>query len=361
MKYVFGVAIAVRAIASTELGRVLMSVRSKRSVKDGTRGGCRGITRVFAAFAMVLGSVVALQSPAAAAPGNLKDIDVAHVSGSVYVAAGLTKGGTLQVQPMVCAYQQATCSRQGWSTVGSGVAYAEIHNLTNDMVLLVARLNDGRTFYRRGSCEGVRCTWYSWYSLGGNVISVRAAKDGSYTGCVTIAGLSPKRTVFEARVCDDARDYGWKSLGGKLKQIAVDSGGNVFGVTSNYTLWWHQSGREYSGSWIGGGGRISSPVQDNGNDHYCGLSSSRQMWCFNKNSFVWTNARGYWRKLDDGQSIGISRNWSLWGKTSNDYLSRYGGSVNQVAWDEYLQVGVSGGLTPWYRFNRYSDNTWHSA
>ena len=27
--------------------------------------------------------------------------------------------------------------------MGSGVAYAEIHNLTNDMVLLVARLNDG--------------------------------------------------------------------------------------------------------------------------------------------------------------------------------------------------------------------------
>ena len=74
-----------------------MSVRSKRSVKDGTRGGCRGITRVFAAFAMVLGSVVALQSPAAAAPGNLKDIDVAHVS-----ARSMWLLPSLRVAPCKC-------------------------------------------------------------------------------------------------------------------------------------------------------------------------------------------------------------------------------------------------------------------
>lgn len=313
-------------------------------------------------MAMVLGSVVALQSPAAAAtPGNLKDVDVAHLRDSLYVVAALTKGGTLQVQPMTCSYASpSNCGRHGWTTVGKNVAYAEIHQLTSERLLLVARLTNGQTWYKRGSCQGVRCTWYSWHSLGGKVVSVRAAQDHS-GHCVTIAGLSPKKRVYEARVCDDAIDYGWKSLRGTLHQIGVDGEGNVFGTTSKNTLWWHDSATDYRGSWNAGGGRITQPVRDKWQHDYCGLSATRQMWCFDKSDLVWVNAGGYWRKLDNNQTIGIGRNWSMWRKDGWGDLKGYGGSLNQAAWDEDLQVGVSGSLKPWYRFDYEDANTWHPA
>jgi hypothetical protein len=40
---------------------------------------------------------------------------------------------------------------------------------------------------------------------------------------------------------------------------------------------------------------------------------------------------------------------------------RVGGSVNQVAFEDSLMVGVSGSLAPWYRFSYYDSNTWHPA
>lgn len=318
------------------------------------------MTRVVAAFAMVLGSVVALQSPAGAAPSNLKDIDVTHVSNTLYVAAGLTSGGTLQVQPMVCASQNETCSRQGWTTVGTGVASVQIATLNGETVLLVARLTNGRTWYKRGTCVGVRCSWQTWRSLGGNVKSMRAKRGNG--SCATVGGLSPKGRVYRARICADQLDYGWRGIGGNLKQIEVDRTGRIFGVSPTYTLWWHSGYAGYSGNWSGGGGRLSQPVVDiSGSDDYCGLSSKKQLWCFDTGSLTWVNAGGKWRKLDDGQTVGISTGGSLWARIRSDRLDGYGGNLNQVAWDYRLQVGVSGSLKPWYRFSYRDTNTWHPA
>jgi hypothetical protein len=33
------------------------------------------------------------------------------------------------------------------------------------------------------------------------------------------------------------------------------------------------------------------------------LEEQRQMWCFNRGDLSWTNAGGYFRKLDDGKAV----------------------------------------------------------
>ncbi|CCM61915.1 exported hypothetical protein [Candidatus Microthrix parvicella RN1] len=341
------------------------STPPSRSGADLRRTSIRRTLHALLALSMVLGSVATVPGVAGAAPGYLKDVDVAHVDGDLYMTAALSQDGSIQVQPMICQTDtfEETCNPRGWATVGRNATAVQITTLRYDTVLLVARLTNGQTWYRKGACDGVGCSWQSWNNLGGNVVSVSTGQDFG-TPCADIAGLSPGHNVYTARVCGKAWDgyehspaHGWKSLGGKLTQVSV---GNdyVVGVSANKSLWWYDPYVGDHGSWQTGGGQIRQAVAAP-NQEFCGLASSNQMWCFEKEARRWYRVGGDWRKLDDDQPIGISRNWSFLEKGVKDDFADIGGTVNQVADDRYLQVGVSGSGRLWYRTSYCGYNVWY--
>ena len=192
--------------------------------------------------------------------------------------------------------------------------------------------------------------WEGWRTLGGNVRSVRS--DSNHQR-VNLAGLSPRDRVYKATICDtEYYTKGWSSVGGKLKQVEVGVGG-IFGTSASGRLWWHQNG-----SWRDKGGRITQPVNyDNFHESKCGLSpGAHELWCLHDWD-GWVRHPGYWRKLDDGQAVGIAGTWSF-KQYTNLGIQHYGGLVNQVATDRFMQVGVSGNREAWYRYNWNSSNRW---
>ncbi|MEZ5382749.1 MAG: hypothetical protein R2754_13275 [Microthrixaceae bacterium] len=157
--------------------------------------------------------------------------------------------------------------------------------------------------------------------------------------------------MYEAEICPSSFE-GWSYTGGKLSQIATD-GSYIFGTSKSGKMWW------YGGSgWSGAGGRVTQPATHIGSSEMCGLAGrGRNLWCFSRSDYQWRNYGGYWRKLDDGQTIGISKYWRAWAHNYNQ-ASSYGGSVNEVAWDEDLMVGVGADYKPWYQNTYSGKNGW---
>ena len=142
-------------------------------------------------------------------------------------------------------------------------------------------------------------------------------------------------------------------MGGKLSQIGVDWDGQVYGPSQAGALYYHQAGR-----WRWAGGKITQPVNaDFDSDLKCGLSAKKGVWCFDVSNRTWTNYGGYWRKLDDGKTIGISKYWRAWSHDGRAATS-YGGNVNQLATSGDLMVGVGAGYGPWYQNTYRQANGW---
>jgi hypothetical protein len=76
------------------------STPPSRSGADLRRTSIRRTLHALLALSMVLGSVATVPGVAGAAPGYLKDVDVAHVDGDLYMTAALSQDGSIQVQPM---------------------------------------------------------------------------------------------------------------------------------------------------------------------------------------------------------------------------------------------------------------------
>ncbi|MEZ5380517.1 MAG: hypothetical protein R2754_01835 [Microthrixaceae bacterium] len=293
---------------------------------------------------------------AAPVPRDLADIKVAEVNSgfNLYVVATLSRGGVVSAQPMTCS--GATCKKHGWVTLGSGLKSVEIDRTTNGNLVVLGRSGAGKVWYRRAACNKYgSCTWEGWRTLGGNVRSVRS-ETTYFFDCAWVVGLSPRYRVYRARICESERDTdGWAAAGGSLRQIEVDENGRVFGTSASGRLWW--KGRNDT-RWTDKGGRLTQPVSyDNFHESKCGLSpGAHELWCLHEFN-GWTRHPGYWRKLDDGQAVGIAGTWSFKQYTNLGIL-HYGGLVNQVATDRFMQVGVSGNREAWYRYNWNSSNRW---
>lgn len=303
---------------------------------------------VFAVLLMIGGSLVATSAPAGAEPGNLADIDVADIDGR-YVVAALTTGGTIQVEVVTCL---STCTKHGWSSLGGGFKSVNVEYLAEGRPVVIARRNNGATWYKRGSCSATSCSWISWKDLGGSVIDIATSASGG--NCVLLAGKSATKRVYQAKVCANTVQ-GWGYTGGQLDNIAV-SGDRIFGTTSSQQMWWYKNGL-----WKGAGGNTIEPAAKFGDGELCGLSqSSRKLWCVNTSTNKWTNHGGYWRKLDDDRTIGIGGGWDAWvldaeGNAGNNYednvATSFGGKVNEVAWTDTkdFMVGIGSDYRPWYQ------------
>lgn len=134
---------------------------------------------VFAVLLMIGGSLVATSAPAGAEPGNLADIDVADIDGR-YVVAALTTGGTIQVEVVTCL---STCTKHGWSSLGGGFKSVNVEYLAEGRPVVIARRNNGATWYKRGSCSATSCSWISWKDLGGSVIDIATSASGGNCVC----------------------------------------------------------------------------------------------------------------------------------------------------------------------------------
>lgn len=315
-------------------------------LKATTAGRVLGALGLFAAVFAVTGS----PASAAAAPRNLADIDVTFTgSNGDYVVAALTKSGTVSVEVVSC--EGDICQKHGWTNLSGALTSIAIKTARSGDVVLLGRSSSGRTWYRRGECSNHACSWSGWSGLGGNLRSVRSAESNSY-GCINVAGLSPSDQVYRSKICLNGAT-GWSSAGGALKQMDIDASGDVFGTTSSRNLWWNRDN-----IWHYEGGKITQPVSHDVSKK-CGLSpGSQELWCRKYGS--WTNYGGTWRKLDDGQTIGVATNWSAQDFRYSGNITNHGGSVNQLANDNHLWVGVSGGLTPWYHNGSTVTNGWLS-
>lgn len=306
-------------------------------------------TRLAGVLMMICSTLVLLPSTSGAATkGDLADIDVAYHGDGDYVAATLSNTGTIKVESVDCT-EDTTCSRHGWTTLGTGFKAMLINQLDYyGTVLVTGRRANGDTWYRKGSCGETYCSWDSkWRSIGGKVVSVRSAPANN-EDCVHLAALGPAGGVFQAKICDYGFD-GWTSLGGKLGQVGVDWDGQVYGTSRAGAFYYVESAR-----WRWGGGKITQPVNaDFDIDLKCGLSAKKGVWCFDVSNRTWTNYGGYWRKLDDAQVVaGISKSWSFQVLRSNS-IRDWGGRLNQAAAAHCLSVGVGGDYRPWYRNSCY--------
>ncbi|MEZ5382742.1 MAG: hypothetical protein R2754_13240 [Microthrixaceae bacterium] len=310
------------------------------------------VGRFATALVMIGSALVLTPGSAGAANGNLSDIDVAYHGDDDYVVSTLSTNGTITVEPVDCT-TATTCSRHGWTTLGTGFKAMLINAFDHyGNVVVIGRRANGDTWYRKGSCGETYCSWDKWRSIGGRVVSVRSA-DANYEDCVHLAGIGPTGGVFQAKVCDYGFN-GWSSLGGRLSQIGVDWNGQVYGTSRSGAFYYRESGR-----WRWAGGNVTQPVNaDFDIDLKCGLAPRRNVWCFDVSTRRWTNYGGYWRKLDDGQVvIGISKNWSFQ-LLRPSYIRDVGGKLNQAAGSECLVVGVGGDYRSWYR-NLCYGNGWY--
>lgn len=141
-------------------------------------------------------SLAATSTPAGASPGSLSDIDVTAVTMGTNVIAALTVGGTIQVEVVTCT--GPACDKHGWTSLGSGFKSVTVQYLTGPRVVVIARRDDGATWYKRGNCSGTACSWESWRNLGGAVINVLAS---NATGCALLAGQTSTKRVYQAQVC----------------------------------------------------------------------------------------------------------------------------------------------------------------
>ena len=306
--------------------------------------------KLLAALLMIGGSLVATSATAGAAPGNLADIDVKGIGNDVYVVGALTSGGTIQAEVVACYYEN--CQKHGWKSFGSGFKSVIVEYIGYGRPVLIGRRTNGATWFKRGNCSGVTCSWNSWYSMGGSVTTIAA--DTSYS-CARRAGRSSTGSVFKAEICSDSFKR-WSYTGGKLSQIATSSS-SIFGTSPSGSLWWFDGN-----SWSGAGGRVTQPALHVGDsDELCGLAGQgRNLWCFDQYTYQWSNYGGYWRKLDDGKTVGVSKHWGAWAHNYRDAVS-FGGQVNEVAWNDYLMVGVGADYKPWYQ-NTYNEggNGWRA-
>ncbi|MFZ2606359.1 MAG: hypothetical protein WAX05_11075 [Candidatus Microthrix parvicella] len=305
----------------------------------------------FAILLMLGGSLVATSGTASAAPrpSSLADIDVTSAGKGVYVVGALTSSGVISAEVVVCPTRTTNCQKHGWKSLGGGFKSVAMQPQSGDGVVAIARRSNGDTWYRRGTCAGTSCSWASWYSLGGKVTKVATSNRNS---CAYLVGTSPSSYVYEAKICRDSVT-GWSSTGGKLSQIGSYSN-KIFGTSSSGALWWN-----HGYGWTSAGGRITQPAVNIGKTtHYCGLAGAgRNLWCANTSNFEWTNYGGYWRKLDDGKTIGISKYWRAWSHDGRAATS-YGGNVNQWATSGDLMVGVGAGYGPWYQNTYRQANGW---
>ncbi len=285
-------------------------------------------------------SLAATSTPAGASPGSLSDIDVTAVTMGTNVIAALTVGGTIQVEVVTCT--GPACDKHGWTSLGSGFKSVTVQYLTGPRVVVIARRDDGATWYKRGNCSGTACSWESWRNLGGAVINVLAS---NATGCALLAGQTSTKRVYQAQVCGDSVQ-GWTYTGGQLSEIAND-GYRIFGTSASGQMWWY----EY-GEWRWAGGNVTQPVWGLGYGEMCGLSDgARHLWCVDRYTNQWTYHGGSWRKLDDQKTIGIGQAWDVWTNGQDYDRSSWGGKVNEVAWSEdfELMVGVGSDYHPWYQ------------
>ena len=307
-------------------------------------------TRLAGVLMMICSTLVLLPSTSGAATkGDLADIDVAHHGEDDYVVATLSNTGTIKVESVDCT-EATTCSKHGWTTLGTGFKAMLINRFDYyGGVVVTGRRANGDTWYRSGSCGETYCSWDKWHSIGGKVVSVRSAEVNGET-CVNLVAIAPKGGVFQAKICDYGFN-GWTSLGGKLSLIGVDWDGQVYGTSQAGALYYHQAGR-----WRWAGGKITQPVNaDFDSDLKCGLSAKKCVWCFDVSNRTWTNYGGYWRKLDDSQVVaGISKSWSFQALRPSS-IRDFGGKLNQAAWDECLMVGVGGDYRPWYHVSCSGD------
>lgn len=290
---------------------------------------------------MIGSALIATSATAGASPGNLDDIDVTIVNWDSYVVAALTGEGAIQVQVVDCKWEQ-TCYKHGWTSLGSGFKSVTVQSLTEGSLVAIARRGDGATWYKRGNCSTTSCTWDPWKNLGGSVINIAASNKP--TDCAILAGQSSTKRVYQAQICAHSVQ-GWGYTGGQLSQIA--NGDNIFGTSASGQVWWYQSGE-----WKWAGGNVTQPASRfDGIQEMCGLGgSARRLWCYDGGTKQWTNHGGSWRKLDDGQTIGLGQVWDAW--TNDEYGSQtWGGKVNEVAWSENqeLMVGIGSDYRAWYR------------
>lgn len=308
--------------------------------------------KLLATLLMIGGSIVATSGAASAAsrPSNVSNIDVIRISNEIYVVGALSKSGHISVETVVCPSYDRTCQKHGWTDLGGGFTSMIVEEIASSPVVIGLRSN-GDTWFRRGSCSGIYCSWGAWRALGGTVTNLASS---SSSGCARLAGKTRTNRVYRASICENSVQW-WTSTGGTLSQIAMFQD-RIFGTSPSGSLWWNNGTR-----WMSGGGRITQPSTHlSDSDEYCGLAGSgRNLWCFSTYSYKWTNWGCYWRKLDDSKTIGIGKDWSAW--THYGYQTKgYGGSVNQIAEAGSLHVAVGSDYRPWYQNTYDGANGWNA-
>ncbi|MEZ5383847.1 MAG: hypothetical protein R2754_18870 [Microthrixaceae bacterium] len=299
---------------------------------------------LLAVLTMVTFSGLLAQFPgeagAAGSPGNLRDIDVEHFSGAGGNAVVARDGsGRTWVNMLKCS-DGNPCINLGWTNLGGNLKSTSVELISGGVVVF-GLASSGKTWFRRGSCGDFVCSWSGWISLGGNL---RTVEGRGSDNCAHIVGLTYGDNIYESNICGSSQT-GWSKSTGRLKEVTVYGGGDIFGTSSSGELWFRSSG-----TWRNSRGNVVQPVRD-GDHHYtaCGLSpSQKELWCLNGIGGSWEKLPGPWRRLDDDQAVGIGPNWTFKRLLNSLVIYDAGGSLNQVAMDLNLHVGISGGLKPWF-------------
>jgi hypothetical protein len=180
--------------------------------------------------------------------------------------------------------------------------------------------------------------------------------------------------LFSSVVVGDIGDHCHSSSD---PEVVVVRGSSLFGTSASGALW-QQEMRPDSNSpvgvslrWVSKGGRITMPVRNPWERQMmCGLGgASRSLWryaCESSDNPGWENRDGSYRKMDDGQTIGIANSWSAWLCDGTAHVG-LGGRLNQFALADphsrsapTIVAGASGSYNPWYQQIDGPDGGWTS-